>query len=189
MEVAMLTDGVSVTDESLAVAARNGDRAAYSALVQRYRNPVFATSFAMLGNREDAEDAAQESFVRAYRALNSFDARRPWSAWLMSIVRNLCRDMARRRSVRIAQPLGETLHADTAISPEADLLVSEGAEEIRSAVAALPEQVRVPIVLHYAYGHTNREIALALGLPESTVVGRIASGLRRLRRRFAGEVQ
>jgi RNA polymerase sigma-70 factor (ECF subfamily) len=189
MEAAMLTEGVSVTDESLAASARNGDRVAFTTLVERYRRQAFAVAYAMLGNREDAEDVAQEAFVRAYRALGEFDARRSWGAWLMSIVRNLCRDTARRRAVRAAHAGNERLDDAPQASPEAALLAGEGARELRQAVESMPEKTRAPLILRYAYGRSYREIAAELGLSETTVMGRLAAGLRILRRRFAGEVR
>lgn len=192
MEATMTSDCASVTDEMLARAAADGDRPAYAALVERYRRLACATAYAMLGNRDDAEDVAQEAFVRAYRALPDFDPRRPWSAWLMRIVRNLCRDSVRRRSVRaayIADLRGQHTAGTPAgdVPPDTRLVDAEQMAELRKAVADLPDHLRAPIVLHYAYGRTYREIASDLGLPESTVVGRLAAAMRRLRRRFAEE--
>ncbi|NLI00187.1 MAG: RNA polymerase sigma factor [Chthonomonadales bacterium] len=192
MEAAMTSDCATVTDETLARSAANGDRLAYSALVERYRKLAFSTAYAMLGNRDDAEDVAQEAFVRAYRALPDFDPRRPWGAWIMSIVRNLCRDAIRRRAVRLAFATGHAepgSHEPSADgqTPESTLIAAERLTELRRAVADLPDHLRAPIVLHYAYGRTYREIASDLGLPESTVVGRLAAAMRRLRRQFAAE--
>lgn len=192
MEASMTGDRARVTDESLAALAATGDRAAYSALVERYRNLAYATAYALLNSREDAEDVAQEAFVKAYRALPSYDPRRPWVAWIMSIVRNLCRDAVRRRSVRAACAAAAADHdpvdsAGTGPSAEERLLDAERIAELRAAVAELPDHLRAPVILHYAYRRTYREIAVSLGLPESTVVGRLAAAMRRLRRRFAEE--
>lgn len=190
----MISDRATVTDEALAKLAAEGDRAAYSTLVERYRGLAFSIAYAMTGNSDDAEDIAQEAFVRAYRALPGFDPRRTWGAWIMSIVRNLCRDAARRRKVRSAHASAQADCDGIAgnegdLAPEAALLEAERLGELRDAVAALPDHLRAPIVLHYAYRRTYREIAAALGLPESTVVGRLAAAMRRLRRRLAMEVQ
>jgi RNA polymerase sigma-70 factor (ECF subfamily) len=191
MEAAMpLERATALTDEDLARSAAAGDQLAYASLVERYRRLAFATAYAMLRSREDAEDIAQEAFVRAYRALPSYDSRRPWAAWLLCIVRNLCRDAVRRSAVRAAHASSrsESGDAEPPPSPEAMMLASERASALQAAVNALPEHLRTPIVLHYAYGHTYREIAVALGLRESTVVGRLAAAMRRLRRRLAPEV-
>src|SRR5438045_3706318 len=82
----------SVTDEMLAAAAREGDQEAYSLLVARYRDVALAYACARLRHREEAEDAVQEAFVRAYMALGRFRVSECWGAWMMRILRNLCTD-------------------------------------------------------------------------------------------------
>jgi RNA polymerase sigma factor (sigma-70 family) len=173
------------TDEALADAAKVGDRAAYATLIERYWDVTFAYAYAKLRSREDAEDVAQEAFVRAFEALSRFDPTASWGAYLMRILRNLCHDALRRRLVR-RRPLSEP---DTPPSPETLLVESERREEVVAAVADLPDKFRVPLMMHYASGSTYREIALALGLRESTVVGRLAGALRVLRRRLRSEVE
>lgn len=177
----------SVSDEALAEAARNGDRSAYSQLVERYRDLAYACAYSLLRSREDAEDVAQEAFVKAYSALDRYDPVRCWGAWLMCIVRNLCRDQHRRRKVRSDAVLGWRPEPDGP-TPEKRLLDEERRRSLRQAVDGLPEHLRAPVILHYGYGLTYGEIAMALGLSNSTVVGRLAGALRRLRRSVAPEV-
>src|SRR5262249_16297474 len=150
------------------------DRAAYETLVGRYRDTVFAYAFACLRSRDEADDIAQEAFVRAWQALDRFRASGCWGAWLMRILRNLCADALRRR--RRAAPEGDP--ADLGPSPEMLALAAERSRELSAAVGALPEKYRIPLMMHYGSGRTYREIAVALGLPESTVVGRMAGALR-----------
>jgi RNA polymerase sigma-70 factor (ECF subfamily) len=181
--MAMAQTPVKVTDEALVAAAQAGDRSAFSMLVGRYRELAFAYAFARLRDRDEAEDMAQEAFVRAYLALDRFRMTGCWSAWMMCILRNLCTDALRRQRFRqVASVDGEWL--DDSPSPEAVTLLVEGRRELRAAVAQLPEKYRVPLVMHFGAGRTYREIALALGLRESTVVGRMAGALKRLRRRM-----
>jgi RNA polymerase sigma-70 factor, ECF subfamily len=168
-------------DEALVVAARAGDGTAFSVLVGRYRDAALAYAFARLRDREEAEDVAQETFVRAYLALDRLRQTRSWEAWLMRILRNLCRDCQRRQSVRRTEPI------DTALlegEPSAEILAlaKERRRELGAAVAKLPEKYRVPLLMHFASGRTYREIAWVLGLPESTIVGRMEGALRLLRR-------
>jgi RNA polymerase sigma-70 factor (ECF subfamily) len=170
-------------DEALVAAARAGDQAAFAALAGRYRDVVFAYAFARLRDRDEAEDAAQETFVRAYLALDRLRSVTAWEAWLMRILRNLCRDAARRKRVRQSETIDTEWPAGGA-SPETLALARERRRELSAAVAELPEKFRVPLLMHYASGRTYREIATALGLPESTVVGRMAGALRLLRRRL-----
>jgi RNA polymerase sigma-70 factor (ECF subfamily) len=186
MERTMAQAVPGVSDEALAAAARNGDRAAYAQLVERYRDLAYACAFALLRSREDAEDAAQEAFLRAYASLPRYDPRRCWAAWMMRIVRNLCRDVHRRRQVRVAAL--HSLRPDEAHpGPEAAVLEGETRRLLAAAVESLPERLRAPLLMHYGSGLTYREVAAALDLPESTVVGRLAGALRRLRRDLAKE--
>jgi len=181
------------TDEALIDAARSGDRDAYSTLVGRYRNMVFAYALARLGRRDEAEDAAQETFIRAYLALGRLRSAHRWEPWLMRIVRNLCQDAERRRrahpTVSIEQfwPEGGPGGAEGAEPPLRELLPFGAFGDLDCMVASLPDKYRVPLRMHFALGCTYRETAAALGVPESTIVGRIAGGIRRLRKKLGEE--
>lgn len=168
------------TDEVLASAAQKGDLDCFAVLIARYREIALAYAFACLGNRDEAEDAAQEAFVRAYLSLAQFRVSQVWGAWLMRILRNHCTDLKRRkRNTEMSLRDGE-LPSDFP-SPEASTLTNERRDRVARAVCRLPEKYRVAIVMHYISRRTYREIALALDLPESTVTGRLAMGLRKLR--------
>ncbi len=175
-----------VTDERLAEAARDGDRQAFASLVARYRDTAFAYAYVRTGNRDEAEDLTQEAFVRAFQSLSRFRANGSWGAWLTSIVRNLCHDAYRRKQTRCTVDFTPNLK-DTNPSPEAIALSEEAMKTLGSSVHALPEKYRTPLLLHYSGRQTYKEIALALGLPESTVVGRMAGALRLLRRKMVEE--
>ncbi len=172
--------------EALVVAARGGDREAFSLLIERHRNLVFAYAFARLGEREEAEDVVQEAFVRAYLSLPRLRGEAGWQAWVMQITRNLCHDALRRKRVRRTQPLDPEWLAEGP-TPEGELLSEEARRQLTEAVEALPEKFRVPLLMRFGSGCTRQEIALALGLPESTVVGRLAGAMRLLRRRMGKE--
>lgn len=184
--MAMARTPTDLTDEALAAAARDGDHEAFASLVDRYRDLAFAYAFARLVDRDDAEDAAQEAFVKAYLALDSFECTRRWGAWIMRVLRNQCADTLRRRRVRRTEQVSAEWAAPGP-SPEGLALALERSGELRRAVETLPEKFRIPLVMHYGSGRTYREIALALDMPESTVVGRLAGALRILRRRFREE--
>jgi RNA polymerase sigma-70 factor, ECF subfamily len=188
MDVAAGTMTLEASSDALVTAAKAGDRAAYTELIERYRETVFAYAIARLRSREEAEDVAQETFVRAYQGLDRLRSAGTWEAWVMRIARNLCNDALRRRRVRQSEPL-DVDWLDGGPSPETLALAGERRRELNRAVAALPETLRIPILMHYASGRTYREIALALGMPHSTVVGRIARGLALLRRRMDVEVR
>jgi RNA polymerase sigma-70 factor, ECF subfamily len=185
--IAMTQTPPEVTDEALAKAAQAGDTSAFAALAARYREVAFAYSYACLRNRDEAEDTVQEAFVRMYQALGRFRSSECWGAWTMRIVRNLCTDALRRRR-RKSLPLDEANEMrDSAPSPEQFTLATARTQELNAAITALPEKYRIPLLMHYASGRTYREIALALGLSESTIAGRLAGALRVLRRRLRQE--
>jgi len=184
--MAMAQSATEHTDELLADAARDGDTRAFALLVDRYRDTAFAYSYAHLRLRDEAEDVVQEAFVRAYLGLPNIQATRCWAAWLMRIVRNLCNDALRRHRSRPVAALDEAWPDDSP-TPEMLLLIGERGDEIRRAVNELPEKLRVPLVMHYVSRRTYREIALALDVPETTVVGRLSMALQRLRRRLLCE--
>jgi RNA polymerase sigma-70 factor (ECF subfamily) len=175
-----------VPDEALVAAARAGDQKAFAELVERHRDLAFGYALARLRNREEAEDVAQEAFVRAYQQLGGLRWCRSWDAWLMRILRNLCHDALRRKRVRQAEPFDpDWLDGDP--SPEQAVVRDERRKRLEAAVAALPEKYRTPLLMRFASGLSYREIATALGVPESTVVGRLAGALRLLRRSLGEE--
>lgn len=174
-------------DDSLLGAARAGDRAAFSTLVERYREVVFAYALARLRSRDEAEDLTQETFVRAFAGLERLRSLASWEAWLMRILRNLCNDALRRKRVRRAEVLDEEWAAPGP-SPEAAVLRADGDRRLDAAIANLPEKYRVPLAMHYRSRLTYGEIALALGVPQSTVRGRLATALHLLRNRLGDEV-
>ncbi len=181
--MAIAQSPAEVADETLVSATLAGDPDAYARLVARYRDVACAYAYARLGDREEAEDAAQEAFVRAYAALDRFRLSACWAAWLMRILRNHCSDMLRRRRTRRTEPVAADW-VDERPGPEMLALAGERQRVLRAAVAELPEKYRLPLLMHFASGRTYREIAVALGVPESTIVGRMAGALRRLRRRL-----
>ncbi len=182
--MALAESPVNVSDEYLAVAARSGDRRAFEQLVDRYRDIVFAYSYARLRVREEAEDVAQDAFVRSLVALGRFNVRASWAPWIMRITRNLCHDALRRRQIRGTNiPVHDWI--DATPSPELQAIGKERTAELRAAIHELPEKYRTPLLMHYASRRTYKEIAVALDLPVSTVIGRMAQALRLMRRRMA----
>ena len=176
------------TDDALLRAARSGEHAAFSEWLERRRGLVFAYASAVLRSREEAEDVSQEAFLRAVQALQRGSWPGNWEAWLMRVLRNLCADALRKRRRRPTGPM-EAEWLDTSPTPEMQIVTTEGREELARAVAQLPDAMRVPLLMHYGSRLTYREIGVALGVPESTAIGRVASALRVLRRRLGTEKQ
>lgn len=190
-----MSDGISLTlpfqaqessDEALVAAACAGDREAYTVLVGRHRNLVYGYLYARLRNREEAEDLTQEVFVRAYMALETFRRNSAWMPWMMRIARNLCFDALRSRRGRSWEPLSDDW-LDGSPTPESRTLAAERRRQLDEALNALPEKYRTVLMMHYASALKAQEIAVALDLPETTVKGRIESGLRLVRKRLQRE--
>lgn len=154
--------------------ALDGDRAAFGQLMLRYAGAVYNLAYRMLGSAEDAEDASQEIFLRAYTRLASFDRARRFSTWLLSIGSNYCIDRLRRRrfawmtldDAAYALPSGEP-------GPERAALRGEQREQVQRALQKLPEAYRHVTVLRYWHDFSYDEIAQATGLPESTIKTRL----------------
>ncbi|MDQ6717298.1 MAG: sigma-70 family RNA polymerase sigma factor [Gemmatimonadota bacterium] len=119
---------------------------------------------AVVMTHEDAEDAVQEGFLRAYQALDRFDAGQSFGAWLNRIVANAALDLSRRRKVRAAEELSDT-YASAFRDPAEDRELSE---RLRDALATLPERARAVLVLHDIEGFTHAEIGELLGIPGGT---------------------
>ena len=155
--------------------ARDGDAQAFSELVEAYQRPVYNMCFRMLGNAQEAEDAAQETFLRAYKAIKRYDPKRKFATWLLSIAANYCIDQHRRK--RIIQvdidsaPIGNL--GTKSIGNEASLIAQEASDEMQVLLSSLAPQDRSAVVLHYWFDYSYREIAKELALSESAVKSRL----------------
>lgn len=155
-----------------------GDIVAFEDLVNRYKEMVFGMAQSMLHSWEDAEEAAQDTFVKLYRYRDQFDAVRPLEPWLLRIAGNTCRDMLRRRANR------PTTVLDAHGAAVSELLADLGAAEeqhrrnrdqvVKREISRLSEKMRQPLELKYVAGLTNRQIAETLDISVSNVKVRVA---------------
>jgi len=157
-----------------------GDRAAFGVLIERYAGQARRVARAVLGDPDEADDAAQDGFLSALVKLTQYDARRPFGPWLMRIVANAATDRRRRRQVRRAEPLDPGL-VGGGPRPDADAVRSELGEHLRAALAELPPRRRAAVVLFDVEGYSHAEIAEMLGIPEGTVRSEVFHARRRLR--------
>jgi RNA polymerase sigma-70 factor (ECF subfamily) len=151
-------------ERSLVIEAQRGSRDAFAALVRLHQARAFAVARAITMTREDAEDAVQDAFLHAYRALDRFRPDQPFGAWLNRIVANAALDIGRRRKVRDADQLPETVATpfrDPAVDAELRARLEQG-------LARLTERQRAVIVLHDVQGYTHGEIGGMLSIPEGT---------------------
>jgi RNA polymerase sigma-70 factor, ECF subfamily len=172
--------GSSEDDAALVARTVAGDRAAFGVLVERYAGQARRVARAVLGDPDDADDAAQDGFLSALVKLAQYDARRPFGPWLMRIVANAATDRRRRRTVRRAEPLDPSL-VGGGPRPDAIAVRSELGERLRAALKELPERRRTALVLFDVEGYSHAEIAGILGIPEGTVRSEVFHARRRLR--------
>ncbi|MDX2193302.1 MAG: RNA polymerase sigma factor [Gemmatimonadales bacterium] len=157
-----------MTDAELALWAAEGDRDAFGVLVERHAATARRLARAILLNGEDADDAAQDGFLSAWRAMRDFDVGRPFRPWLLRIVANAARDLRRRRRVREAEPLAPDV-ATAGLGPDRETDRVLLREAFARALAALPERQRVALTMYDAEGYPHAEIATVLGVAEGTV--------------------
>lgn len=166
------------SDGDLAALALGGRQSAYTALLARYREPVFRVVRATIGDNEAAVDVAQETFVSAFAALKSYDSKRPFKTWISRIAINKCRDWARRRTVRRFFAFALPIEAAANIADDsftADQQISDRAElaRVQAAIATLPQAIREPLVLRTIEGMTQVEVAQILGISGKAVETRL----------------
>ena len=164
---------------------KNGDRTAFSHIVEKYQRPVYNLCFRMLSNADDAEDAAQEVFTRAYSKLDSYAETHKFSTWLFSIASHYCIDRLRRRQFQLV-PWDDfapwySCPSQQAPQPERALLEAEATREIRLLLDALPPDYRTILILKYWYAMSCQEMAQTL----ETTVSAIKSKLFRARKMMA----
>jgi RNA polymerase sigma-70 factor (ECF subfamily) len=170
-------------DAELAALAQAGDREAFGELVQRYAGQARRVARAVIGDPNDADDAAQDGFLAALRHLGRFDPSRPFGPWLLRIVANAAADRRRRQRVRATEPLAPQL-AESGPAPDKAADVAALHTALRQALQALPERQRLAIVLFDVEGYSHREIAEILDVPEGTVRSDVFHGRRTLRERL-----
>ena len=155
------------TDRELILSARRGSAEAYGELVTRYQAGVFNVCYRMTRERREADDLAQDTFVRVHARLDSFDVEREFGPWVRRVAANLC--LNRLEAQKPVGELDEERDADPAQSPEAALEVRERSEQVRDALVSLPAQYRAVVELRQFQEMSYQEIADELRLPLSDV--------------------
>jgi RNA polymerase sigma-70 factor, ECF subfamily len=178
-------------DESELVArARRGDSRAYEELVRLHQGIAFRAAYLVVGNESDAQEAAQEAFVKAHRALGRFRRGAPFRPWLLAIVANEARNRRRssgRREALALRLAGSAASGDAAPSPEAALLSAERRDTLIAAVNRLREEDRLAIACRYFLDLSEEETVAALGWKRGTLKSRLSRALGRLRAELGEE--
>lgn len=167
-------------DASAIEKCRKGEREAFRFLVERYQAQAVGHAVAILGNREDAQDAVQEAFVDAFRAINRFEAAQRFYPWFYVLLRNRCFKMTRRK--RPAEDFEETeiLAAQTGVPPEERLALEK-------ALLSLSAEDREIIVFKYFDGLSYEELAQHLQIPRGTVMSRLFYARKQLQAKLSGK--
>lgn len=164
-----------------------GDAEAFTCLVEAYQNSIYNLAYRMLGDADEAEDAAQETFLRLYTRLDTYDSQKKFSSWILSIASHYCIDRLRRRrhtQVSLDDIVSWRWFPSRDVAPEEQTLREEQRDEIRHLLEELPPHYRAVMVLRYWHEMSYDEIAGALGTTQSTVKSR----LHRARKMMAGRV-
>jgi RNA polymerase sigma-70 factor (ECF subfamily) len=176
-----------MTDEQIISRVRGGETRIFEELVARYQDSVYSMALRFVGGRGDADDVAQEVFLRAYRGLAGFKGNAKFSTWLYRITFNLCADWLRRnkRADRRAATIEAAAKlADSRVNLEAGVVMAEERDTLRSALDRLDERYRSVVVLLYYQKMSYEQIAAVLELPVKTVETRLYRARKMLREKL-----
>ena len=157
--------------------AQKGDQQAFAFIVQSYQRPVYNLCYRMLGNQQEAEDATQETFIRAYTHLDSYNPNRKFLNWVLTIASNHCVDRLRKRRINWSSleddPYVEKIPMPESIDPHRSAERKETADQIQRWIDQLSPDYRTPVILLYWYGYSYEEIAATMGVSVSAVKSRL----------------
>ncbi len=162
--------------------ARRGDEEAFARVVEAYSGPVYNLCYRMLGDPFEAEDAAQETFLKAYKALRRYDPDRPFKTWLLSIASHHCIDRLRRRRLNLV-PLADWIGEEKPLggqNPEQAILTGERQQRVAAMLEGLKPKERAAIILRYWHDLSYQEIGETLNLSTSAVKSRLHRARREL---------
>lgn len=174
-------------DSDLISRAAAGDAAAFQLLVEQHRSMVYRVAYQFAGNHHDAEDIAQEVFIKVYRSLDRFRRDAQLSSWMYRIVMNACIDHRRRHSPAGAAPFGEEAEhkmlntPEETPGPEDRAYAGELGQVLEEEIGKLPKGQRIVFVMRHHQGLKLSEIAVSLGLAEGTVKRQLHAAVHRLR--------
>ncbi len=172
-------------DGDLVAMALGGNPDAFSTLVERYDRAVYHLAYRTLHDVEEARDATQEAFFKAFRSLRTFKPGAKFSTWIFAIAYHACCDRLSRRKRYSNEEMPD--RADAGPGPEQQAIALDEATRLRAAIDALPEKYRTVITLYHLQGRQYEEIAEVLNLPMGTVKTHLFRAKEQLRRLLAGQ--
>jgi RNA polymerase sigma-70 factor, ECF subfamily len=177
-----------VSETELILKARDGDRNAFNELVRIHAQGVMNVIYRMCGDAQVAEDAAQETFIRAWSHLGSFRVDSSLRNWLYRIALNTATDMLRKEKHILPNDAEELFLADPQLGPEGTYLQEERTALVQAAIQSLPDASRAVLVLKEYEGLSYREIADALDIPIGTVMSRLNYARKTLKEKLEGQM-
>jgi RNA polymerase sigma-70 factor, ECF subfamily len=188
---------VNFIETRLVRLSRDGDRRAFSELVDMYKDKIYYLAYRMLNNVQEAEDVVQETFLRVFKNLDRYDEKQKFSTWIYRIATNLSIDRLRKRKAVYSldagmAPDGEgtdyySTLASTDPSPEGQLILTETQQTIRRAIDQLPEKYKSVVILRYMHDMSLQEISEVLNMPVTTVKTRVHRGREYLRKKLENQ--
>lgn len=182
---------MELNEKKLVKRIKKGDQQAFAELVTEYKDKLFNVAYRMLGNRQEAEDVVQESFLRVYSNIGQYDANYKLSTWIYRITTNLCIDRLRKKKVAVdsldeefTENEGQTLYdrlSSREPTPEEAALIQETQAVVQYAIDQLPPAYRAAIVLRYIHDLSMQEISDILQIPVPTVKTRLHRGREALK--------
>ena len=177
-----MQDILEPSDRSLVESVKSGNAIAFETLVQRHQDMVFRFLYHFMGERGEAEDVSQETFLIFYRKLSLYNPERSLKSWLIAIAKNLAITSHRKRK---APPIDPDILADVikdvVSGPEMEIMLREQVKDVQAALANLPDEMREVLVMHYMLDFPLQKIAEALNIPEGTAKSRAFQGRVALR--------
>lgn len=184
---------MSLNIKQLVIDARNGDQKAYEQLLNRYKNGIFNMIYQMVKNHDETEDLVQETFIKAFNSLNSYNEQYAFSTWLYKIAFNNCIDSLRKRKLKtmsIDTPIKlnesevQMEIKDNSETPEQNYIYNEKKEQIQNSIDELPEKYRKTILLRHKEEKSYEEISEILNIPIGTVKARIFRAREMLKKKL-----
>jgi len=177
-------DEVELSDNELAIRVQGGDRDAFETLARRYMRPVYAVVSSLLSLREDIDDSAQETFLRALEKIHSYNPKREFAPWLYQVARNVARNQWKHLKRRQHEELAEERNKSEGNDPGRLAELSELRVRVAEAIDLLPERQRTAFRLHDVEGFKSTEIAEMLGVSDGTVRANVYHARQMLRKRL-----
>ncbi|MFJ5763158.1 RNA polymerase sigma factor [Neobacillus sp. NPDC093182] len=165
----------------------SGNKQAYAQIINKYKNPLYATILRMTGNQQDAADLVQEAFIKIYHQLGKFDGKGSFSSWIYRVAINHCMDEFRKKRYKMERVEIKEKDIMDSHHPEVIFLKNEKNRQLEKLIAGLPEEERMILLLRYVNELSYNEIGGLMSLPLSTVRNKLHRAKKRLRETIKGE--